>query len=617
MEGNLTRARSSLAYSPNSDGSTPSPTVAHHGPNMRDSASGTNHYHSRIRSEDGTRDITKPAPFPQRSASALGSAGGYRPTVPGPNRHDVGARAGYSATHKISSQPLDMTLEPLSEDDQDGEEYSPNESVRNGYLSPTFSASGMPDRPLSRSASAAQMRDIHDQMQGLKGKISSLKEQARADSLKRRSLQSLRTPSPFTHARWEQGMMEPQEIRGFQSGPASLKTPRQSGDFGIADNTAHGVEATDRRPSKTEEEEKAVVDSPIEELAAPHDVSATPNNSMVARNGVDDDRPQTPPQRMEEDVRTGNGDVDDTNYDGDDKDVDSQGEILDWESESGDSLYHDSHQHQVSHEDREDAFDYEHFFLHSAMGSMSRQTSRRRRDSFGSSGSGSSEDSVETTRGPIQDTPRKRRSLDTTASDDSFETATEGRASRSSAFETDRADYGFPITNDGQYDEVPSLPTEQIGEGRNQGIESRQRQNSVLYRPTSATSGSRLHRPSISSFESTGTNRSFPLVNKTKLNDGVLTPGGSPDPALAQVSESLMHETTSMMGEGDGGDPQPSTAQLQNLPREDQIAVERLVASLGKCVLALGEGSRAGAEARLQRRRIDAARRILEGLDEP
>jgi hypothetical protein len=514
----------------------------------------------------------------------------------------------------MTSQPLELTLEPLGEDDQDGEDdYSPNERLQDGYLSPTFSTSGMSDRPLSRSASAAQMRDIHDQMQGLKGKISSLKEQARADSLKRRSLQSLRTPSPFTHARWEQGMMEPQEIRGFHSGPESVKTPRQSVDFGVAENITHGIGTIDQRPSKTEEEKGVFMDSPIEELAAPQDVAAaTPNNSMVARNGVENNRPQTPPPRMEEDRRIENGDVDDADYDGDDKDVGSQADVLDWESESGDSLYHDSHQHQVSHEDREDAFDYEHFFLHSAMGSMSRQSSRRRRDSFGSSGSGSTEDSVETTRGPVEDTPRKRRSMDTTASDDSFETATEGRASRSSAFEADRSDYGFPITNDGQEDEVPSLPTE----GMSQGVERRQRQNSVLYRPTSATSASRLHRPSVSSFESTGTNRSFPLVNKTKVNGGVLTPGESPDPALAQVSESLMHETTSIM-EGERGEVHSSTAQLQDLSREDQIAVERLVATLGKCVLALGESSRAGAEARLQRRRIDAARRILEGLDEP
>ncbi len=107
------------------------------------------------------------------------------------------------------------------------------------------------------------------------------------------------------------------------------------------------------------------------------------------------------------------------------------------------------------------------------------------------------------------------------------------------------------------------------------------------------------------------------MVNRTKINGGVLTPGGSPDPSLAQVTEALLNDAASMM-EGGGGKMglTSSAGQLQGLHREDQIAVERLVVSLGKCVLALGEGSRAGAEARLQRRRINAARRILEGLDE-
>jgi hypothetical protein len=43
--------------------------------------------------------------------------------------------------------------------------------------------------------------------------------------------------------------------------------------------------------------------------------------------------------------------------------------------------------------------------------------------------------------------------------------------------------------------------------------------------------------------------------------------------------------------------------------------VERLVASLGRCVLGLTENGRASAESRMFRRRLDAARRVLEGVD--
>ena len=53
---------------------------------------------------------------------------------------------------------------------------------------------------ITKARSSAQMSDLKGQMQDLKGKISPLKERPRADSLRRRSLQSLRTPSPFTAA---------------------------------------------------------------------------------------------------------------------------------------------------------------------------------------------------------------------------------------------------------------------------------------------------------------------------------------------------------------------------------------------------------------------------------
>jgi hypothetical protein len=59
-------------------------------------------------------------------------------------------------------------------------------------------------------------------------------------------------------------------------------------------------------------------------------------------------------------------------------------------------------------------------------------------------------------------------------------------------------------------------------------------------------------------------------------------------------------------------DPNPV---LQALLREDKYLVERLVDGLGRCVLGLTENGRASVESRMYRRRIDAARRILEGLE--
>ncbi len=54
---------------------------------------------------------------------------------------------------------------------------------------------------------------------------------------------------------------------------------------------------------------------------------------------------------------------------------------------------------------------------------------------------------------------------------------------------------------------------------------------------------------------------------------------------------------------------------MQTLLKEDQYQVERLVAGLGRCVLGLTESGRASLESRVYRRRIEAARRILEGAD--
>jgi hypothetical protein len=58
------------------------------------------------------------------------------------------------------------------------------------------------------------------------------------------------------------------------------------------------------------------------------------------------------------------------------------------------------------------------------------------------------------------------------------------------------------------------------------------------------------------------------------------------------------------------GGPHP----LEALLREDKYLVERIVANLGRCVLGLTENGRASAESRMYRRRLDAARRALEGL---
>ncbi len=55
---------------------------------------------------------------------------------------------------------------------------------------------------------------------------------------------------------------------------------------------------------------------------------------------------------------------------------------------------------------------------------------------------------------------------------------------------------------------------------------------------------------------------------------------------------------------------------IDMLQKDDRILVDRLVTSLGQCVLGLGESGRGSPDYRAYRRKIEAARRALESLDE-
>lgn len=622
MEGNLSRARSSLSQSSMSDTSTPSPPLVRPMTALRNPSLSTAG-HSRNLSETGVSTSTgllngiKSPSFPQRSASALGAAGGYRqPLTPSKSADAIGGKT----SRKSSLNPLDTTLELANEEDANlGSRRS--SSNFQPLLSPTFGAYS--EKGLTRSASVAQMRDIKDQMNDLKGKISNLKEQARADSLKRRSLQSLRTPSPFTHARWDQGHMEPQGIKKSpELGNGLLQLPEgaeMAPEQPILNGEQFAVQAEEKPPTDEDEQSEMSAFEEAREQLTPQPspfglgISQLPPPQHDSELSTDDDV---------DDMRTENGDVEEEEqWEQAEEQIaahESEGtDIADseYESESGESLYHESIQNPVSHEDREDAFDYEHFFLHSAMGTLSQKKLGRR----SSASSLSSEDSVETTKGPITNRPR-RASLDSIASFDSFATANEERLSRSSTSQGGRgadpngsssgSSSGPPSARQSTFD-VSSYSRSQSAANHH----SQSRRGSVIHRPASSAAVA-LHRPSNSSLGSAGTNRSFPLVNKARMSGGILTPGGSPDHELKEISESLMNETASICDNDEASGTMGQSMTMQMLSRDDQILVEGLVASLGKCVLGLSEVSRAGTESRAYRRRMDAARRILEGLDE-
>ncbi|KAI1166502.1 hypothetical protein F5B18DRAFT_50972 [Nemania serpens] len=645
MEGNLHRARSSL-YSPTSMGShsTPSPPVGR--PATATSLGNDHGYrkpshgHNRILSESNVPTENISSVSTQRSLSALGTAGGYRRppqsshianhthgSINGTASNDSSNGKSIFSNGKIVSHGQDRPLEPLKEDGAFDETDAPGQDAENAktdaYLSPDGSIS---DKGPKRSTSSFQVRDLKDQVNDLKGRLSNLRDQARADSLKRRSLQSLRTPSPFTHARVEQWYADPSshEESVAHQGDSNAQVTTE-GRTGLYDQTGSLVE-----PEATRQGHDTLhaVQSGYAEGPAPL-ATLNPIDSQQVSSTITAGAKLNEPEVAEYVDDSDNGD-DIRTEDG--YEFSETGDFDESASESGASSYHDSVQIQLSHEDREDAFDYEHFFLHSAMGSMSRRRMHRK----GGNDSISSDDSVETTRGPATSQPTgvaaiktgrpRRGSAGSTSTMDSFATATEGRHTRVGLVTpqeyNDEYDDGY---DDGHPNQIIALPERARThtpdtakwmvlnrETSDSGSDRRRSQSALHRRPQSGVPAFQ-HRSSVSSL-SAGTNRSFPLISKSKGNTGVLTPDGSPDQGLRQISETLMNETASIF-EGQGPHDGQKASPLQMLQKDDQILVERLVASLGRCILGLSEAGRASAEGRAYRRKIEAAHRALEGFE--
>ncbi|KAI8956744.1 hypothetical protein F5Y11DRAFT_361447 [Daldinia sp. FL1419] len=631
MEGNLSRARTTL-YSPTlstDSGSTPSPTMSRpttaihrdHDASHRNSG----HNHTRISSENNIPtlplDVVKPGVYVPRSSSALGAAGGYRPPLHSPRSADYINEGG--KTSMYAKEPI---LGPLSEDDasQDLDSSRPSlEGPRlDTFLSPTFGS--YTDKGLRRSASTAQMKDLKDQMKDLKGRLSTLRDQARADSLKRRSIQSLRTPSPFTHAQVDQWYAGTTNYDDEGSIHDDYQSHHSNDDVSSISVSERNLAVKRMVPEAGEEEIPNGFSTQESALAKSEDVGG------ISRSIEDDDPATTNQVEDDFDMKTEDGYDDDSGgvekYEEPRVQVEMEMEvgeeseqdlIDDGASESGASSYYDSVQNQVSHEDREDAFDYEHFFLHSAMGSMSRSRMRK-----GSRESISSEDSVETTRGPVAP-PRivsgssgigrhsRRGSTGSISSVDSFATATEGGSTRAEREYVEiYREHGVIVPKRARTHTPDTARRGGLSAETSDSNSDKSRfRTSDIRRPQSSAAAF-MHRPSVSSLDSGKTHRSFPLVNKTRVNGGMLTPRESPDRELKQISEVIISESASSSQSGDS-----RTTPIEMLQKDDRILVERLVASLGRCVLGLAESNRGSADYRAYRRKIEVARRALESLD--
>ena len=438
MEGNLTRARSTTR-------ATPSPSPANAGyiqpigkqqpvgglyrsisktdpknsslrrQSLIASQDTTNNRHSRVYSETNIPSESTLSNDPKRmsrSVSAMGASSYSSLHTDDRSFHYEPTRAYLTHRSSISSikppihvqeeaQPAQSPIpaqSPVST--PDGSLDSPqglgissdegSKSSPDGF-SPVYSSYGPP----SRAQSQLQVRDLQYQMKGLHIKISSLKVKTQEDNLRRRSLQSLRTPSPLTAAdHWYANALE---LRDGRSSRGS--NPRRDASSEYNRDASNGPAAKERRDS---------------------DENITGDLSKPARNSQGDeaveyDDSQSVSESMYEDAEEGE-------YD---EEIDREAldeilrEPLDEDLESDNEAFPDMiSQDATPHEMREDAFDYEHFILHSALGNYTQQLRRVSNNSIGS---------VETTR----PTYTARHSRTNSAMSDStvatFATATEGR----------------------------------------------------------------------------------------------------------------------------------------------------------------------------------------------
>ena len=436
-----------------------------------------------------------------------------------------------------------------------------------------------------RSASSLQMRDLQSQMQGLKGRLSILRDRTRDDTMRRRSLQSLKNSDPGAIAdKWyamdKNFPSQRSSSLKSQSYDSAKQSPVESGEDTSTRGSVSNLSRSSLRNSFDGTEDYQDPEAHEANQKAPSD-TAEDNDVQVTELEIDS--PNQTEIKEEDDC-----------------------------DESNSSIYYDT---MVSHEDREDAFDYEHFFLHSAMGTISQE----RRESV------SSQDSVETARCY---SPQKRKwpsksrklqphrrstSIESISTLESFSTANEVVFSPSSGL-GDTSDYATEWSTQTQAQrDLTSLNS-------TFDLENTRPNFSKARSPFTPSYGVKCNqylsqRSSIESFDSVVT---FKSSHSTKNYPALKNPDIA-SPNSHHLDQSSLLAPPEIVSEASITRPQKVTKPCQESPVDmlaidDQVLVKRLVVSLGKCVLGLQE-ARTSIDIRLWRRRLDAARRVLDGVE--
>lgn len=612
MEGNLSRARSTLEHRPASSMSSfssrgPEPVSLYTLPKNGRSPGGfppsrhrqaialtPDEYqqgHSRVFSETSVPSTLHTAPngHTQEDKDIYAHGGDpaakERHSEPGRNWFWNGLTRNTSLNHAARH---DNGLQPLNEEGPAPEsfeqspqatEYRDDETfdLEKSPKAAAFEISNPPTSGLTRARSTTQMRDLRDQMQDLKGKISTLKQRAKEDNLRRRSLQSLRTPSPFTAAEhWYTGETATEASQSPAQGLGLIEGPK--------------VPDTEEIPNEAAAEDVAQISA------------ATEDNDAAWNGDIDIEEPLPKPTSQEENPTPRSSQVESITYHKSPSRSPSERLIIiddpspvDLDGKE-DSLYGDQDYHETSaepvverHEDRPDAFDYEHFILHSAMGSYSgvgvrRSSSMRKRKTSESSAS-----SVETTK-PRNSTGEanghatngnetsiggshvRKESVESVSTVNTFATATEGKPS--------------PRSDDNDDDWTP--------------------------RQTMAGSWHHEMKPKVNGINGSPKSRSKKHITSAQKasRNGAESPA---EKVLPAQPPDLLSYISSIARPDPPEDDEPIKP-LQIGDRDREL-VERLVGSLAKVCASLHTLGAEGAiyEARVCRRKLDTARRMLDG----
>ncbi|MCJ1271751.1 hypothetical protein MMC22_011656 [Lobaria immixta] len=455
-----------------------------------------------------------------------------------------------------------------------------------------------PSNGLTRARSTTQMRDLRDQMQDLKGKISSLKQRAREDSMRRRSLQSLRTPSPFTAAaeQWYTGSP------GHQLGNTTIITSngrrKRSRSFGPTKATEdeliepRNIQSTEQANSTHDEKDNSV-----------HDHQARANKGGDIPIGIlDNSHSFTHESSIQEEKEADKSNGDTSTLEGSDGSLDDLLDNREFDPSSSPI--------GERHEDRPDAFDYENFYLHSGMGHFA-----RRQDSSRSS-SHSSIYSVETAK-PFNDVVEEFNNIDddnyrlhAKASDGDLNSRLNGHVRQNSGESVSTLATFATATEGGGGDEVTEEEewtngSPMAGSWQPDYPSKRKFHLDNRNAPTSHTSRNnhehRVIRSSPSAMDDAGSagEDSTPTQSFTRL--------ATPPPTTPQSPIDVLSAFSALKG----GTP----AKAIQLGDGDKELVERLIQSLSKVCVELHAGDVEGGkyENRVWRRRLDAARRVLEG----